>query len=419
MDAALKAMLTYANARYREGQFREAEQFYSQAYELDSHNTGILTRLGEIALWKNQTEAAEHYFKQALGHASRLGRKWPLSIQLKNALAMTYYRQDRFPQAAQFFKEAAGPLPVHPFRDLKAMGNQLALFDTQTPYRIEGAETGSIPFTQTDPLPVIQVSVNGSEPISFFIDTGGAEVILDIALAERLGIVWAGTLAGEGGGTKGHIGLGKLDTLMLGDVSVHNIPIHIMDTNPFAAVFDGLPVKGIIGTRLLMHFLATIDYLNGCLILRRKTAGAQIETRMAKVIPFWLIQTHYIVANGIINGKNPMLFFVDTGLADKGFSATESTLQAAGIPVDWSKAEKSIAAFSESETVDITADRMTLGTGADEVVALHLPGVAFKKPFPVLGYTLGFWIGGVVSHQFFRNYALTLDFVGMRLILQE
>lgn len=419
MDAVLQPSVETAHVKYRDGQFSVAEQLYSQAHELDPRNPAILTRLGEIALWKNQTETAHRYFEDALRHTSWLGQKWPLNIQLKSALAMTYYRQDRFREASKCFRQAAGPLAIPPFRDLKAMGAQLALFDTHTPYRIEGAETASIPFTQTDPLPVIQVSVNGSDLMPFFIDTGGAEIILDTVLAEKVGAVLAGTLAGEGGGTKGHVGLGKVDTITLGDVTVHDVPVHIMDTQPFAAVFDGLPVKGVIGTRLLMHFLSTIDYINGSLILRRKTAGLPFETQAAKVIPFWLIQTHYIVAYGTINGTGPMLFFVDTGLAGKGFSALESTMQETGITVDWSKAGKGIAAFSETDVADITIDRVTLGTGEQEVITSNLPGVVFKKPFAVLGHTLGFRIGGVISHQFFRDYALTLDFVGMNLILSR
>jgi hypothetical protein len=416
MDATGKASLTEAEALYRAGKFAEAERVYQRLRQDTSNNAHILTRLGELTLWQNQTDAASEYLRAAQQQASWIGKRWLLNIQRKSALAMTYYRQDRFPQAAQAFHEAAGPLAIGPLRDLKAMGDQLALFGTETPYRIEGTESVTIPFTQTDPLPLIQVSVNGSEPLPFFIDTGGAEVILDNALADQIGVARSGTLSGEGGGTKGQIGLGKLASLTLGDLSVHHLPVHFMDTSPFAAVFDGLPVKGVIGNRLLMHFLATIDYRNDCLILRPKSFPFPLTPTM-KVIPFWLIQSHYIVTVGALNDQESMLFFIDTGLAGKGVSALESEYQKAGVSVDWSKVEKGVAAFSESETVDITVNRVTLGNGEKQVIAQDVPGVAFKKPFAVLGHTLGFYIGGVVSHQFFREYALTLDFDRMQLIL--
>jgi predicted aspartyl protease len=419
MDNVLKAHLQAANSLYREGRFSEAEADYLQVQELEPTNTEALTRLGEIALWKNRPQQAERYFKEALDAASGLQKRWPFNTQLKSSLAMAYYRQDCFPQAAQCFHDAAGPISVGPFRDLKALESQLALFGSLTPYYVEGPEVTHIQFSVTDPLPVVEVSINGSQLVPFFIDTGGAEIILDTAFAEEVGAVHAGALSGEGGGTKGAIGLGKVDRMRIGDFIIQNIPIHILDTTPFAAVFDGLPVKGVIGTRLLMHFLATIDYQNACLILRRPTHAAELETSTAKVIPFWLIQTHYIVAWGTVNGRALTLFFVDTGLAGKAFTAPESVLRDAGIEIDWTKAEQGIAGFGENQSVDVSIEQLTLGSDDNEVIAHNVPGIALTKPLEVLGSRLGFTIGGAISHQFFRDYALTLDFVGMRLILQK
>ena len=41
-------------------------------------------------------------------------------------------------------------------------------------------------------------------------------------------------------------------------------------------------------------------------------------------------------------------------------------------------------------------------------------------PFPPsLEYSLGFRVGGIISHQFFKPYSLTFDFTGMRLFLRS
>jgi predicted aspartyl protease len=358
-------------------------------------------------------------------YAPWLQKLWPFNIQLKTSLAMTYYRQDRFPEAARLAKEAAGPIPVGPFGEIKAIYKQLALFGQETPYVVEGPNETRVDFVITDPLPVIEVSVNGSKPLPFFIDTGGAEVILDKELAKEVRAELSGTMTGESAGPKGTIGLGKVDSMTIGEFVVENVPIHTLDTDPFAAVFGGLNVKGVIGTRLLMHFLGTIDYVNGSLILQRKTPAnlqkleAQVDAGKVKAIPFWLIQTHYMVTWGTVNGKGPMLFFVDTGLAGNGFTAPESTLQEAGITVDWTKAREGIGGFGKAKEVDIVLDQLTLGTGSNEVVGHNVPGVALEQSPSILGDRLGFRIGGLISHQFFRNCALTFDFVGMRLILQD
>jgi predicted aspartyl protease len=420
-----KAQLEAADAIYRQGRFVQAEASYLKVQELDPKNPGVLSRLGTIALWSNRLEEAENYFKAAMDCAPGLQKFWPFNAQLKTSLAMTYYRQDRFLEAARFFKEAAGPVALGPFRDIKALGQHLALFGKETPYVIAGPEETQVDFVITDPLPVVEVAVNGSKPLSFVIDTGGAEVILDTELAKEVGAEISGTMTGESAGPKGTIGLGKVDSMTIGKFTVKSVPIHTVDTDPFAVVFGGLNVKGVIGTRLLMHVLGTIDYVKGCLTLRRKTTAnlqkleAQVETQRVKVIPFWLIQTHYIVAWGTVNGEGPMLFFVDTGLAGNGFTAPESTLQEAGVTVDWTKAQEGIGGFGEVKEVDIVLDQLTLGTGPNEMVGHNVPGVALEQPPVVLGDHLGFRIGGLISHQFFRNYALTFDFVGMRLFLEE
>jgi len=426
MDPTVKAQLEAANAIYREGKFTEAKAAYLEVKELAPKNTQVLERLGTIALWNNRLEEAEQYFKEALHYAPWLQKLWPFNTQLKYRLGMTYYRQDRFAEVAQLFREARGPVAIGPLRDLDAFGKQIALFDDETPYIIEGPEETRMDFVTTDPLPVIEVSVNDSEPLDFIIDTGGMEVILDNDLAEQIGAQIAGSLSGTyAGGKKAETGLGRIDSIKMGEFVVHNVPIHTLDTDPISPLFDGLEIRGIIGTRLLMHFLTTIDYPDGALILQRTTSAnlqsleSQVTANGVKVIPFWLVETHYIVARGTVNNLDPMLFFVDTGLAGAGFTAPEPVLQEAGISVDWTEAQDAIGGGGVFQEVDIVIDRLTLGTGENEVVENDVLGKASEQSPSILGDRLGFYIGGLISHQFFHNYALTFDFIGMRLFLQE
>jgi hypothetical protein len=113
-----------------------------------------------------------------------------------------------------------------------------------------------------------------------------------------------------------------------------------------------------------------------------------------------------------------MLFFVDTGLAGAGFTAPEPLLQEAGISLDWTKAQEGIGGGGVYKSVDIVIDRLTLGTGGNEVVKSAIKGKAHEHPPSVLGDSLGFHLGGLISHQFFRHHALTLDFSRMRLVMR-
>ena len=423
MDPAARTQLEVGDTLYQEGRFDQAEAAFLNALELDPQNPTVLERLGLIALWRNDTEEAESYFEDALSHTPWYRNFWPLNTNLKYHLGMTYLRQDRCADLAQLFDEARGPVAFGPFRDLDAFGKQMALFESEPPYAIEGPDEARIDFVTTDPLPVIEVSINGSDPQNFILDTGGMEVILDDDLAEQVGAQIAGSITGSyGGGKKAETGLGRIDSIALGDFVVRNVPIHILDTDTFSSEMDGLKIKGVISTRLLMHFLTTIDYPNGVLILQRPSSenlhslDSQLIT--AKAIPFWLVETHYIVAWGTVNNLDPKLFFVDTGLAGAGFTAPVSVLEEAGVSVDWTKAQDAIGGGGVYQQVDIVIDRLTLGTGENEVVESHVPGKASEHPPSVLGDTLGFHLCGLVSHQFFRYHALTFDFNGMRLIMR-
>ena len=214
MDPTAKMQLEAADILYQEGKFDRAEVAYLNALELAPGNATILEKLGLIALWRNDTEEAESYFVQALSHTPWYRNYWPLNTNLKYNLGMTYLRQDRFSDLAQLFKDARGPVAIGPFRDLDAFGKQMALFGDETPYLVEGPNETRIDFITTDPLPVIEVSVNGSEPVDFIIDTGGMEVILDDGLAEEIGAQIAGSLLGSyADQKKAETGLGRIDSI--------------------------------------------------------------------------------------------------------------------------------------------------------------------------------------------------------------
>jgi hypothetical protein len=424
MDPSAKAQLDAADAAFQQGDFSEAEAAYAKANRLAPGNPAILRQLGNLALYGNRVREAEHYFQEALQAVPWYTDRWPFTSEIKYRLGMAYYREDRLADAAALFREAAGPLALGPLKDLQGFQRQLDLFGDETPYRIEGPKEVRVEFIRTDPLPLIEASCNGSEAKNFLIDTGGAEVILDRQWAEEIDAEIAGSLVGTyAGGKEADTGLGRIESLQLGGVAVHNLPVHTLDLAPMAEVFGGTQIHGIIGTRFLMHFLSTIDYAGEALILERITPqslGALehgLADSEAKIIPFWLIDLHVIVARGSVNGLSPSLMFIDTGLAGKGFTASEDVLQKAGIAVDWSQGRQEIGGGGRALFADILVDRLALGEGPNQIVATDLPGSAIENSTNILRGSLGFHIGGLVSHAFFRPYAVTFDFTGMRLIV--
>ncbi len=157
------------------------------------------------------------------------------------------YRRDRYAQAAPFF-EAAGRKPK---------AEKLKAFEGKTPFEIEsGPDVSILPFLQTDPLPIIQLTINGREG-KFLIDTGAWELHVLPAFAEKcglkpLGLRETGTYAG---GRQAGSSSAVADRVTLGDFSLRNVPIVLPEraNSPFE-------VDGIVGTVVLYHFLFTLDY---------------------------------------------------------------------------------------------------------------------------------------------------------------
>lgn len=419
-----KSNLATANQHYLEGRFDEARAAYQNVIAIEPSNAEALERLGAIALVQNNCGEAQRFFEEASHSRPSYRQFWPMTADLDYRLAMTHYRQDEFGAASARFRKAAGPMAIGPFRELRALADHTALLAESPCYVIEGAEENRVAFVATDPLPVFEVSVNGHEPLNFFLDTGGAEVILDRDAAALVGAKVCAAMRSDYAGQKTTAtGLGRVDSVKLGDLVVRGVPIHTLDVKSMSSVFDR-EVHGIIGTRLLMHFLSTIDYVNGALILRRRGAPhanhavpSQAPNPVA-VIPFWLAEMHCMLAWGSVNGSEPMLFFVDTGLAGAAFTASEAVLQQAGIAIDWSTATPSVGGAGATRSVDFAVGRLALGVGDNSVVEAQLPGVAIQGSVSILEGKLGFRVGGLISHQFFRNRSITLDFGAMKLVVR-
>jgi tetratricopeptide (TPR) repeat protein len=309
--------LRSADSLFREGLFSEAGKIYSKVLEKDPENFQSILRLGHIALLSNYLDDAQKWLTQA-------AELKPKELAQKSLLAEAFYRHDNFQRAVPLLRGLGR----------EAIAKKLESFKDVAPYHIqEKANSTCLKFVMTDPLPVVQVRVNDSKPVNFFIDTGGAEVIVDTNLAQEVGAAQFGSETGTfAGGKQAGFQHGRIDFLTAGGFTVKNVPVHIMDVRRFSPIFGGTPVDGIIGTVFLYHFIATLDYPEGQLILRLKTDQnlKQIEQeakrRASTVVPFWMAGDHYMVAWGTVNKSQPMLFFVDTGLAGGGFMCPESTL---------------------------------------------------------------------------------------------
>jgi len=410
-----------ADEQYREGRFEEAERLYREAVVAKPDQAKAWERLGILALWRNDLAGATAHFANADRHKNWFARHWPLNVQSSLHRALVHVRTGRMREAARLLDQAAGPFPFGPLREIRLRARQSALFGDKTPYRLEGPAETIIPFVTTNPLPVVQIAVNDNAPAEFVIDTGGEGLILDCAYAQEIGAHMAGEVAQEyAGGKKGMTGFGKVEAVQLGDVAVRDVPVSCLDMQPIAeTAFAGRAIKGILGTGLLMQFLATLDYPRDRLVLSRNSDSAPATQPGDHVFPMWLVETHLIFVEGSVNGLEPQLMFIDTGLAGAGFHASQAILAKAGVSVDWSKAGLGAGGGGLTRGVEVSVAQVTLGRNAHGIRKDNLKGVAFEEDLSLFRGSLGFEVGGLVSHEFFRDHTVTLDFRRMHLIIGE
>jgi len=402
-----------AGRLFEAGKFAEAGKLYSQIVAHNPKDYSATLQLGRIALLSNQLNDAQKWLEKAIALK-------PDDIDPKVMLAQAFYRRDDFQKAAAALKGvdvSSNKLIREQYPTLNVA--MLESFKGQTPYELHGSGTSArLKFLKTDPLPLINVRVNGGEEVTFFIDTGGSEVTLDADFARELGVPQFGAVQGTfSGGQHTEVRLGRIESLTVSDWTVKNVPTAML---PLRQLSEGLGVKqinGIIGTTLFYHFLATMDYPQGELVLRRKDAKSLEEFKKSSgkrvTVPIWMASDHFMVGWGRVETLSATLLFVDTGLVGAGVKLAESVIKEAGIKLEENKATEGAGGGGTLKIVPYTVHQLSFGDIKEE----NVPGL-YDGPFP-WQYMFGFHLAGMVGHDFFKPYAVTFDFQNMQIFLQQ
>ncbi|PYI90120.1 MAG: hypothetical protein DMF03_05610, partial [Verrucomicrobia bacterium] len=307
----------------------------------------------------------------------------PDDADAKVMLAETFYRRDDFQKAAAALNGvdvSSNKLIREQYPTLNVA--RLESFKGQTPYELQGnGRITRLKFLKTDPLPVVNVRVNGGDEVTFFIDTGGSEVTLDTEFAKELGIPQFGAVQGTfSGGQHAEVQQGLIEALNVGDWTIKNLPTAMFPLRQLSKDLGVKRIDGVIGTTLFYLFLATMDYPRGELVLRRKTAESLEEfkaTSSGKSVPIWMASDHFMVGWGWVETLPPALLFVDTGLAQAGVKLAESVIKKAGIKLEEEKASEGAGGGGTLKIVPYTLHQLSFGDIKEENVLGLCDG-----PFP-------------------------------------
>jgi hypothetical protein len=402
-----------ANRLFQAGRFAEAGKIYARMAAQQPRDYSAVLALGRIALLSNRLDDAQKWLEKAIALQ-------PSVADAKVMLAEALYRRDNFQRAAASLngvEVSRDKLVASQYPTLNVA--KLESFNGHKPYEVQGnGNTIRLKFLKTEPLPLVSVRINGGEEVTFFIDTGASEVLLDTDFARELGVPQFGSVQGTfSGGQHADVQNGRIESLAVGDWTIKNLPAAMMPLRQLSEGFGVKRIDGCIGTILLYHFLATLDYPHGELVLRRKTAESlkQFQATLSGnsvAVPFWIASDHFMVGWGRVEKLPPALLFVDTGLAGAGVKLAESVIKRAEIKLETDKASEGAGGGGKLRIVPYTVHQLSFGDAAEKDVA----GI-YDGPFPWEN-TFSFLLAGMVGHDFFKPYAVTFDFVNMRIVLQ-
>ena len=437
--------IAQADRLFHSGSFAEAQRAYEEIAAKDPKDFHAASQLGYIALLSNKLDDAESLLRKALDlkHGD---------ADAKIMLAEALYRKNDFFHAARTL-QGLGPADASKLKNYATLNvAKLESFRDDDPYKFEhdAGESTRLPFIASDPLPVVNVRINGGSEVAFFIDTGGSELLLDSEFARELNVKPMGSVQGTfSGGQHAQVENGRVDSLTLGSWTLKNIPVGMLPLRSMSSGFGVKQINGCIGTNVLYQFLSTIDYRTGELILRKKNAanlkrfdaaggppsppnvvrrsswrntqsnsqaGANGATNARVtngiVVPMWMAGDHFMVAWGQVNTQPFSLFFVDSGLAGAGVKLAESAIQQAGIHLDESKASEGQGGGGMLKIIPYTVAQFTVG----EIMEQNVPGL-YDGPFPWES-EFGFHLAGMFGSDFLKHHAVTFDFTNMRIIFR-
>jgi predicted aspartyl protease len=375
---------------FQAGEFAAAKWGYLRLLHQDPGNAPAAAQLGYIALLSNRFREAESYLSEAIRLAPDDKLFW-------QRLAECFVRQDMLARA----------VPLLP----PAQAAQAAAV-SGIPYETLGACATRVPVIDIDPLPHLEASVNGAAPGIFVLDTGATGLTLSAEAADRAGVRAVSSTTAFVNGREVTINLGVVASLRIGQIELRNVPTTCVDGSALALP-NGLVTAGTIGSPVFQHFLTTIDYRGRALILRRRTAAQRAAFRAGaardgiRPQPLWLA-AHLPCALGKINDYGPRVACIDSGGIAAGLDISVANAQRAGIAIDFDHPVPGNGGAGTAYA--ITADRMSIG----DATSRHVPGVAGATPWEAM---TGFSIIGNFTHEFFKPFAATFDFVGMNLFV--
>lgn len=389
---------TLGLALLRLGRFDEARAVYGRSLAVDPRDAGAAAAFGKLALFADRLAEAESLLSAAVASGTA-----------PEAVADLYAARLRRGEYAKAVELAAqvneqGRVPM-----LEEMAEH-------PPYRVTaGPEEAKVPWSKGYPVPLMRVKLNGKS-VLMALDTGSRDLIVDQTYARTAAIrmMPLKSLVFWNGG-RITVQNAMVQRLELGGMRIEDLPAGVVGLRKWSLQVNpqSEPVAGVIGLGLLRQFTPTIDYHGQVLELRRP-GQAYPAGPNAQRVPFEIWGESELTVYGSLNGGRRMALVFQSGVGG-GVAAPADVLSEVGVkPGRISRAIKGAGSVLQGRswamvTVPnvmvgpLTRDKVSGFSGALEPVELWRHGVRRD---------------GILSHDFFRDQRVTIDWQTRELVVE-
>ena len=392
-EADAEALTLSGDALWAAGFFDEADHEYARALVVDP-------RSGRARYGIARSLSSRSRLTEALGEVERGLESSPGDSDLYAVRGTVLERLNRFEDAARAYDESANLLPTREPAAIAIARNRATLlrsFARRPPLDVSDEDANSthtLPFKLVNNKIVVLGRLNGMQ-VEWVLDTGAERTGIspETASAAAIRTVTSTLTAGVGQPGVRRIRLGRADTVELGSLKVHNVPVAIRaPTIGGAARWQGQSLSPIA-----LGFSVSVDYARKRVVLARalpESPAAGITLPM-RIQPLPLIR-------GTLNSMHPAYFVVDTG--GEVISIGADTADLLGMESARHIRLRVLGMSGPDEDafllpgVDLDFQGVSLRRVGLAVLNLRAPSVL-----------LGYQVGGIVGHNFLSRYRVSID----------
>jgi tetratricopeptide (TPR) repeat protein len=396
-----EAETMFADALWGEALFDEAEAAYQEAYK--RHPQWARAEFGVARSLATHGQVSDALTVALAAYAST-----PKDPELLVLLGELYERLGRFDDAAKVLEEYVAALPRRLRGDSEVASLKirfLKAFRGRTPVAIDGdpAALHTVPFTLRERKILVAAELNGRR-VDLVIDTGAdrSAITRDTSVRADVRPIADAMISGAGQPGLRQLSVARADSIQIGSLTVHNVPVSIRRTNmPGTAnwqneVFSPVP----------LGLSVVVDYQRRELTLGRKIPETPSDFRLP-------LRLHRLaMVRGMLNDTHPAYFIVDTG------GELVSISQDVMVQLDMRPVRLIPIKVFGVAGVDPSAVLLP-GVNLDfDAIEMNRYGVAVLN-LRAPSVLLGFKVGGILGHKFLAGYKVALDISRAELRLQK